>query len=164
LPLFCKPDFVHPTYVELCDHLSHPCGVPFRMRLLPGDSNRMGSPSPVMSCITWGLPSLLCHLRSGGLLPHLFTLTRPKPGGIFLRHFPSCWLKPAVPPFQKARYPMMSGLSSTPCCQRTAITRRADQRYSRVLLQLQDLLTYRSSLWHWTEPKYAVSIPSNGRN
>ena len=47
----------------------------FSMRLIPGNQ-RAGSPFPVLSCTARGLP---CHLgcpRCGGLLPHLFTLTR----------------------------------------------------------------------------------------
>jgi len=26
VPLPCKPDSVHPTFAELCDHFSHPAG------------------------------------------------------------------------------------------------------------------------------------------
>ena len=45
------------------------------MRLLPGDPDRAGDPSPVLSCTTRGLPCLLSYHRSGGLLPHHFNLT-----------------------------------------------------------------------------------------
>ena len=45
------------------------------VRLIPGDPERAGYPSPVMSCATRGLQCLLGYPWSGGLLPHLFTLT-----------------------------------------------------------------------------------------
>ena len=44
------------------------------MRLIPG-SERAGSPFPVLSCTTWGLPCRLGCPRRGGLLPHPFNLT-----------------------------------------------------------------------------------------
>ena len=40
---------------------------------------------PIWPCTAWGLPCLRCHHRSGGLLPHLFNLTRKVAlsGGMF---------------------------------------------------------------------------------
>ena len=38
---------------------------------------------PIWSCSRWGLPCHRCCHRRGALLPHHFTLTQPKPGGIF---------------------------------------------------------------------------------
>ena len=41
---------------------------------------------PIWPCTRWGFPCLRDHSRSGGLLPHLFTLTRAScevTGGIF---------------------------------------------------------------------------------
>jgi len=40
---------------------------------------------PIWPCTRWGFPCPRACARSGGLLPHLFTLTRPpkKPGGLF---------------------------------------------------------------------------------
>jgi len=38
---------------------------------------------PIWPCTAWGLPCPRCHHRSGGLLPHLFTLTWEVSGGIF---------------------------------------------------------------------------------
>lgn len=80
---FCKPDSVRPC--GLCGHFSRgvsralPSG---RVQLLPGDSfGRAGYPLPCLSCITRGFPCLRRCLRSGGLLPHLFTLTLA--GGLF---------------------------------------------------------------------------------
>jgi len=86
------------------------------VRLIPGDSNRAGDPSPVMSCAARGLPCLLSYPWSGGLLLHLFTLTKHPERCLavyFLLHFPSDQLQLTVPRFRKARYPMASGLSST---------------------------------------------------
>ena len=37
----------------------------------------------IWSCSQWGLPSYLCYHKHGALLPHLFTLTIKKYGGIF---------------------------------------------------------------------------------
>ena len=45
-----------------------------RVRLIPGDE-RAGSPSPVLSCTTRGLPSRPVTRIRGGLLLHHFTLT-----------------------------------------------------------------------------------------
>ena len=87
-----------------------PC-VYSRVQLIPG--NTAGRrPFPCLSCIARGFPCLLRHLRSGGLLPHLFTLTLA--GGLFsvaLSVHPA--LAPGVSPFQRTRCLMMSGLSST---------------------------------------------------
>ena len=44
------------------------------VRLIPGDE-RAGSPSPVLSCTTRGLPCRSGYPRRGGLLPHHFILT-----------------------------------------------------------------------------------------
>ena len=69
-------------------------------------------PFPCLSCIARGLPCLPCCLGSGGLLPHLFTLTLA--GGLFsvaLAVPPP--LRAGSPPFQRARCLVMSGLSST---------------------------------------------------
>ncbi len=42
---------------------------------LPEGQSGPGQPSPpIWPCSTRGLPCLRCHHRSGGLLPHLFTL------------------------------------------------------------------------------------------
>lgn len=74
-----------------------PCGM---VRLIPGDSERAGNPSPVLSCATRGFHCLLGYPWSGGLLPHLFTLTpgRVGPGAVcFLLHYPSERLEPVVP-------------------------------------------------------------------
>ncbi len=113
------------------------------VRLLPGDSNRAGCPSPVMSCITRGLPSLLCHLRSGGLLPHLFTLTS-SPASKLLGGLFSAALSVLI------AYTISPSLSrgTLPCDVRTfldqasltAITRRADDLLLPILLKNQAIL------------------------
>ena len=110
----CKPDSVHPG--GLCGHFSlhlfpsEPC-VYSRVQLIPG--NTAGRrPFPCLSCIARGFPCLLRHLRSGGLLPHLFTLTLA--GGLFsvaLSGHPA--LTPGVSCFHRTRCLMMSRLSST---------------------------------------------------
>ena len=110
----CKPDSVHPC--GLCGHFSlhllagEPC-VYSRVQLIPG--NTAGRrPFPCLSCIARGFPCLRRYLRSGGLLPHLFTLTLA--GGLFsvaLSGHPA--LAPGVSCFRRTRCLMMSGLSST---------------------------------------------------
>ena len=60
----------------------------------PGDGPGTHSPA-IRPCSGWGLPGLRCHHRSGGLLPHHFTLTPTSRGGMFLWHFPSG--RPAPP-------------------------------------------------------------------
>ena len=110
----CKPDSVHPC--GLCGHFSLHLlpGEPrvySRVQLIPG--NTAGRrPFPCLSCIAWGFPCLRCYLRSGGLLPHLFTLTLA--GGLFsvaLSGHPA--LAPGVSCFRRTRCLVMSGLSST---------------------------------------------------
>ena len=82
-----------------------------RVQLIPG--NTAGRrPFPCLSCIARGFPCLLRYLRSGGLLPHLFTLTLA--GGLFsvaLSVHPA--LAPGVSCFHRTRCLMMSRLSST---------------------------------------------------
>lgn len=56
------------------------------MRLLRGEASHFLI--PLSSCFRRGLQSLLCYHKSGGLLPHLSTLTCKKTGGLFLLHFP----------------------------------------------------------------------------
>ena len=111
----CKPDSVHPQS-GLCGHFSlhllpdEPY-VYSKVQLIPG--NTAGRrPFPCLSCIARGFPCLLRHLRSGGLLPHLFTLTLA--GGLFsvaLSVHPA--LAPGVSCFHRTRCLMMSRLSST---------------------------------------------------
>ena len=87
-----------------------PC-VYSRVQLIPG--NTAGRrPFPCLSCIARGFPCLRRYLRSGGLLPHLFTLTLA--GGLFsvaLSVHPA--LAPGVSRFHGTRCPEMSRLSST---------------------------------------------------
>jgi len=85
----------------------------FSMRLIPGDSDRTSRPSPVMSCTTRGLPCLLSYPWSGGLLPHLFTLTPTSRSGLFSAALSVLLgLNPTIPRFHKARCSIVSGLSS----------------------------------------------------
>jgi len=86
------------------------------MRLIPGDLDRAGRPSPVLSCTTRGLP---CH---AGCPDARWALTPPfhpclcpcGPSAVCsLLHFPSGRLATSVPRFHEARCPMVSGLSST---------------------------------------------------
>lgn len=90
-------------------------------------------PFPCLSCIAWGLPGLLCYHRSGGLLPHLFTLTLA--GGLFsvaLSVDPV--LRPGLPGFHRARCLVMSGLSSAQTrCTATIRTRTARPAYTNSL-------------------------------
>jgi hypothetical protein len=53
---------------------------------------RAASRSPIWPCTRWGFPCLRACAWSGGLLPHLFTLTGDScepPAVYFLWHFPS---------------------------------------------------------------------------
>ena len=52
---------------------------------------------PIRSCSRWGLPCLVDYSRSGGLLPHLFTLIRRCRTVCFLWHFPSRRLSAHLP-------------------------------------------------------------------
>jgi hypothetical protein len=72
--------------------------------------------SPIWPCTRWGFPCLRAYARSGGLLPHLFTLTWTSCEGravYSLWHFPSAhltaWppasiLQPAFRPLQVTRH------------------------------------------------------------
>ncbi len=51
---------------------------------LPGSqARRATSSSPIWSCTGWGLPCHFRHRKRGELLPHRFTLTSPRRGGLF---------------------------------------------------------------------------------
>ena len=54
---------------------------------------------PIWACIQQGLHCHFCYQKRGGLLPHRFTLTHPKMGGLF-----SVALIPRVTP--GGRYPL----------------------------------------------------------
>ena len=69
--------------------------------------------SSVLSCTARGLSCLLPCGRSGELLPRLFTLARLAPGGLFsVTLSVTGGLRRQPPPFQAARCPVVSGLSS----------------------------------------------------
>src|SRR5208283_1301920 len=70
--------------------------IPLGRALLHGSSDLPGSydapsrcvaaetdSSPIWSCSAWGFPCHRHYWQRGALLPHLFTLTSPKRGGIF---------------------------------------------------------------------------------
>ena len=103
----CKPDSVL-RLKRMGNHLS--------MRPEPGvhDAASNGSPS-IWSCCGRGLPCGAAFADTpGGLLPHLFTLTRTNPGGMlsvalaFLRRIVRSILL-----FKRTPCSMQSGLSST---------------------------------------------------
>src|SRR5271154_3428453 len=101
----CKPDFVRGTTLQQCrvtiiplapasrpGSSNLPEGSSFRMICLPtagrryavgsafAFANALSEPGqlspPIWSCTSRGLPCPRCCHRGGGLLPHLFTLTR----------------------------------------------------------------------------------------
>jgi hypothetical protein len=47
-----------------------------RLTAQTGSASRAGLSPPIWPCTTRGFPRLRCHHRSGGLLPHLFTLAQ----------------------------------------------------------------------------------------
>jgi hypothetical protein len=57
---------------------------------------------PVQPCSEWGLPCEPCYHSPGALLPHLFTLTPPKRGGLF-----SAALSLGLPPPGVTRHPAL---------------------------------------------------------
>ena len=117
MPPPCKPDSVHSRRNWTAISLPACAGLRLRGgRLIPGDSERAGDPSPVLSCTTWGLPC------PGGYPTGRWALTPPfhpylipcGPSAVCsLLHFPSGSLDAAVPLFREARCPAVSGLSST---------------------------------------------------
>ena len=81
--MVCKPGSVELFWQSgrsfLYEH-SHPCSLAAYPRCL----NRGGHLSPhIWPCSSWGLPCRSCCHECGGLLPHRFTLTIPKNGGLF---------------------------------------------------------------------------------
>ncbi len=88
----CKPGSVWPRFDP--ERGSHSSGTAFACRL--SQPTRMTGPEtgcrrrlspaprviPIRSCSRWGLPCHHCHQRRGGLLPHPFTLTMPRHGGL----------------------------------------------------------------------------------
>ena len=109
-----------------------------RMRLIPGDE-RAGSPSPVLSCTTRGLPCRAGYPDTRwALTPPFHPYLCPcGPSAVCsLLHFPSRRLEAPVPRFHEARCPVVSGLSSTPRRngkQRSPGERRADPRHRPAL-------------------------------
>ncbi len=86
---------------------------------VPRDAERAAPGSPIWSCTRWGLPCPRDYSWGGGLLPHLFTLTRPKPGGLFSAALSVgtprgvvSRVYPGPDPGYAASCPMVFGLSS----------------------------------------------------
>jgi len=78
----CKPGSVPAFPQEMTIPLGRP--LPDASRDLPG--RRRGNALcaiPIWSCSRWGLPCRLRCRSRGALLPHRFTLTRPKAGRLF---------------------------------------------------------------------------------
>ncbi len=108
----CKPDFVQ----GLPPWMTIPLGAGLLLRSscqpgLPGQGGLGVWPRevPIRHCSRWGLPCRPCYQRRGGLLPHRFTLTCPKAGGLF-----SVALSLGLPPPGVTRHRCLveSGLSS----------------------------------------------------
>jgi len=78
----CKPGSVPALRQEMAIPLGRPS--PDASRDLPGRL-RGNAPCavPIWSCSRWGLPCRLRCRSRGALLPHRFTLTRPKTGRLF---------------------------------------------------------------------------------
>jgi len=81
----CKPDFVRGRSPSMTIHLgvllpTHSSSQPGS---LGGSARAQARETPIWLCSWRGLPCPRCCQRSGGLLPHRFTLTLPKQGGLF---------------------------------------------------------------------------------
>src|SRR5271165_5147224 len=97
----CKPNSVPaPSRPRLQNAFAEKKGrgtvIPLGRALLRGSSDLPGScdapsrcvpaetdSSPIWSCSAWGFPCHRHYWQRGALLPHLFTLTSPKRGGMF---------------------------------------------------------------------------------
>ena len=121
--LTCKPGSVGPRCRDVVTiHLrrllpARSCNQPGRHGLETGWAE--ARVIPIWSCSRWGLPCGLCRQTPGALLPHPFTLTCPKTGGLL-----SVALSLGSPPaaFRRHRVSMEPGLSSSmqlPACQRS---------------------------------------------
>ena len=112
----CKPDSVQGLPLWMT--------IPLALRLLAGSSRQPGSLGakfpcrhplpgrrtiPIRRCSRWGLPCQVCYQPRGGLLPHRFTLTAPRCGGLFSVALSVGLPRPGV---TRHRHFMESGLSS----------------------------------------------------
>ena len=66
---------------------------------------------PIWHCSWWGLPCKTCYQAPGGLLPHPFTLTRARTGGLLSVALSVGLPRPGV---TRHRRFVESGLSSNP--------------------------------------------------
>ena len=67
----------------------------------PGSLGRAPLALPYLALLRAGFSRPPAHAEAGGLLPHHFTLTLPRKGGMFLCHFPSgrpAWVLPSALP------------------------------------------------------------------
>ncbi|MDB6019182.1 MAG: hypothetical protein JWR19_3671 [Pedosphaera sp.] len=89
------------------------------------NAERAAPRSPIWPCTRWGFPCLRDCSWSGGLLPHLFTLTtgRSRWRFNFLWHFPSKGLSTFLPSISHASRQRLRGIA--PCGVRTFLLRLA---------------------------------------
>lgn len=101
-------------------------------RLLPGrlvqptrmiwPQNRLGPKPrviPIWSCSRWGLPCGFHCWLPGALLPHPFTLTNPKAGGLLSVALSLGSPPPGVTRHRVSKEPGLSSSSRLPHCQRS---------------------------------------------
>ena len=69
----------HSSRTPVARRLKQPTRTAGRKRALPANRRAV----PIWSCSRWGLPCRFRCRSRGALLPHRFTLTRTKPGGLF---------------------------------------------------------------------------------
>ena len=84
--------------------------------------NRLGPKSrviPIWSCSRWGLPCGSHCWSPGALLPHPFTLTDPKAGGLLSVALSLGSPPPAVNRHRVSKEPGLSSSSRLPHCQRS---------------------------------------------
>ena len=95
-------------------HLSRPGVAVGLVRPTRGLAGRPESLYLVLLQMGFARPA--CHHAAGALLPHHFTLTRPKAGGMFLLHFPSGrppWALPSIFARWSSDFPLRQGEATT---------------------------------------------------
>jgi hypothetical protein len=130
----CKPNSVFPAFTgERIIYLSGRYPKPVS---LARNMERAAPGFPIWPCTRWGFPCLRDCSWSGGLLPHLFTLTSDRCSHQlrrfeFLWHFPSGRLAASPPACIPGLRPGLRGIA--PCGVRTFLPRRLSVKPGAIL-------------------------------